>query len=227
MPISFVQQATGSLSTSTPTLAFAANVGAGSMLFACVQIPDTTTTVSGITDTLGNTWSLTKRQIGTTRAAEMWHAHAPAGGANTITVSFSAAAICQFNISEFAGFSAGMTAGPTNGANDTTSPQTCGEITTTVAASLILATLAIDTAFSVSSRLSGWVGLTGANRRDSQYKIATATETTDGAVTMAADEVTAGAIAAWSETVGAAVSALNRGKRPHPFSPGASRLRSF
>ena len=204
MAIAFVQDEVG-LNTDGATLAFGVTVTAGSLLVACIRLEVASHTVVGITDTLGNSWTQVKRQASADEAAELWRAASPSGGANTCTFDWSATGTAQVTIAEFSGFSAGVTAGPSNGANDTTSPQTCGEITTTVNDSLLVAMLAIDTLFTVSSRLTGWVGLTsGGNKQDCQYKITTTTETTDGAVTMAANESTAGAIGAFSETAAAA-----------------------
>lgn len=208
MAIAFVQDDVAAFPNTVAdggTLAYGSNVSAGSLLIAALAIQSATVQGNALTDTLGNTWTMLVRSA-TSRGfiTEIWYAPCPSGGANTVTFDLTGTANCFPNLQEYSGFSNGVTAGVTNSTNNGTNTTThsAGDVTTTVADSLILTVYAFDSAFVVNGRLTDWVGLTPTIRSDYQYKIASATETTDGEITTA--EVARGpaAIASFSETAG-------------------------
>lgn len=201
MAIAFVQDDAGAIGDGG-TLAFTNNVAANSTLFACIAMPGTPTVV-GITDTLGNTWTLAKRQSGAeTDRAEIWSAHSPSGGANTLTFDWSGAATAHVCISEFSGFANGVSLDQTNGANSTGTTIGHGSITTTVAAAVSITCMRTATNAAVSSRGDGFTSLTNNSRGFHGYKVHSATETVDGDITFTASEVGVGAIADFYETAG-------------------------
>lgn len=194
MAIAFVQQATNGAVVDGGTLAYGSNVGSGTLLLATMFM-QSSSLVNGITDALGNTWTRAVNKVGTSGGAgvgigaEIWWAHCPTGGANTLTFDWSVAIGNQVWIGEYSGFTSGATKDQTNSTeNDNTATNSCGSITTTQNEELLIGTLSFASAFVVSSRLSGWNALTAGSRRDTQYKITSTTETTDGAVTCNAAE---------------------------------------
>ena len=205
-------QAAGTV-TDGGTLAFSgggALVGSNTLLIACIHLPSSATVV-GITDLLGNTWAAAVSKQGTgsgagaTINASIWFAYCATGGANQITCDWSGAASAQVNITEYSGFTGGVTAvHETNFSETTTTPVRGGSITTTDAG-VVVCTISFGSVFSVTARSSGWNALTGGSRRDSQYYLAAAAgETTDGTVTCAANEASTGVIATFYTAVSAA-----------------------
>lgn len=188
------------------TLAYAANVSAGSLLLAFVNVTGATEQVNGITDTLGNTWARAVQSTGAVgRRAEIWYTRTASGGANTLTFDFSGAGTNHgVVIAEFSGFSNGVSLdqfnSTSNGTNTTT--HSAGSITTTVADAVLVAVFVFDSGFSINGRLTGWNPMIANIRQDSIYKIASATETTDAQVTTADVERGPAAIASFYETVG-------------------------
>lgn len=206
MAIAFVQQNQAGVIADGGTVAFGSNVGSDTLLVAQLWVQSTTERVSAISDTLGNTWQrAVESDLANNNArVDIWYALCPTGGACTVTFDYTAAATVVVQMQEYSGFAGGVTVGPTNTNIETFNNTTriAGEITTTVADSLLIAIIGMESNFSVSSRLSGWNALTATIRSDHQYKIATATETTDAEITCAAVERGAGAIVAFSESAG-------------------------
>lgn len=206
MALAFRQENAATV-TDGATIAYSGDVVAGSLLVACVMVPGVGVTVSGITDTRGNTWALAVRKAGTTAGAgtaftaEIWYAANATAGANTLTFDYSAAANGQVSISEYSGFTNGVTAGPTESAEtDNTTPNSHGSITTTQNEAVIVTCMAFSSAFTVSSRADTFTALMAGSRRDSGYKVASATLTTTGALTCDTNEDSTGVIAAFYET---------------------------
>lgn len=217
-------QAAGTV-TDGGTLAYAANVGSNTLLIACIHLPSSATVV-GITDTLGNTWAAavskqgTGSGAGTAINASIWFAYCATGGANTITCDWSGASSAQVDITEYSGFTGGVTAvHETNFSETLTSPVRGGSITTTDAG-VVICTISFGTAFSVTGRSAGWNALTNGTRRDSQYYLAAASgETTDGTVTCAANEASTGVIATFYTAAGAGQPTMRRlGRQPFGLS---------
>jgi hypothetical protein len=205
MAIAFVQDDTFNPIADGGTLAFGSNVGSGVLLVALIRIASGTIIVNALTDTLGNTWALAEQSAATGGAnCSIWYAPCPTGGACTVTFDWTGTANGMATLAEFSGFSGGVTAGPTNSvANGTnTTTHSAGDITTTVADSLLTAIFCFESAFTVNSRLTDWNALVGNSRYDASYKIASATETTDGQITTVDVERGPSAIAAFSETTG-------------------------
>lgn len=208
MAKAFIQQKDGTVADGG-SLAFNSNVGSGTLLVACVLLTGNGNQVNGITDSLGNTWARAVKIEGTTSGAgnnfnaAIWYASCPTGGACTITGDWAAAANAQVVLAEFSGFANGVTLDQTNSAeNDNIATCSHGSITTTMAEAVAVACMVLSSSFTVSSRASGWNGLTAGSRRDSSYKILSSTETTDGAVTFGTAEDATGCIASFYETAG-------------------------
>lgn len=185
------------------TIAYTSNVGANRGLFAIVTFGDATTSVVDLTDTIGNNWQLAVRQAAATKGVEIWYAPSGAGGANTVTGDWSATATAQVVICEFDGFANGVSVDQTaQGANDTTSPQLAGSVTTTQATSVVLAGLRFTTAFTVNSWTTGFTAFSTAaiNRTAAAWDEVTSTGTYAPEATCAADENTVGAVANFYET---------------------------
>lgn len=86
---------TGTTSGTPATLAFSPNVFSGSMLYLFSVSTVLTETISGITDTRGNTWaSIVATNVGAYRF-ECWRAPSGAAGANTASVTFSAHTVAK------------------------------------------------------------------------------------------------------------------------------------
>jgi len=87
------------------SLAFGSNVTANSLLVVCVRIGDTSTTITGITDTVGTSYSqVTTQQLATDGDTLFFWAGLVAGGAgaDTVLVKFSASGSnLEYDIGEF------------------------------------------------------------------------------------------------------------------------------
>lgn len=208
MAIAFVQQTAGSAADGG-SVAYGSNVGSGVLLVACILAPGAASEVDSVTDTLGNTWTLARRRkgtaggAGTNRNSEIWYAPCASGGACTVTVGVTVAGTQQISLSEFSGFSGGVTLGQV-GDNEVTSASTNqpnGSITTTEADEVIVATWSTDNGFTVSSRATGFASFTAGSRRESQYKI-TGVETTDAQVIMTDSLKSVSVIASFFPTAG-------------------------
>lgn len=182
------------------TVAFASNLAANALLVAIISFADATTSVVGITDTRGNNWQLARRQAAATKGIEIWYAANANAGADTLTCDWSATATAQVRIAEFDGFAGGVLVDQTAvGANDTTSPQLAGSITTTKAVSVAIAGLRFSSNFSITSWSDSFTALAGGvatNRLGAAYRV-TATQplTLPPAATCAANEDTIGVVA--------------------------------
>jgi hypothetical protein len=187
------------------TRAYAANVAANTLLVCAIRIPSNTATVSGITDTLGNTWARARANPHSSQAMteELWWAYSASGGANTLTFDWSEVITAVTALMEFTGFTNGVTVDQTN-ENETSgvSNHPAGSITTTVAESVIIAGFAVLNAFTVSSRETDYFapGVVSGTH-DVQYKISASTETTDGDMTTGTNETVASLIANFYTTV--------------------------
>jgi len=201
--MAFVQSNVGSIADAG-TLAYSSNVGSGVALFAVLSFTGVTAEGLGITDTLGNTWTLVRRFATASKGIEIWKAHCPTGGANTLTFDYDEAITAQIIISEFDGFTNGVsTDQQADGANDTTSPQLAGSITTTQAIGVALAMLRFTSNFSVTSWSAGFTAISGVtNRTQAAYLVTGTTDTLAPAATCAANEDTIGIVANFYETPG-------------------------
>lgn len=204
MALAFVQDTSGAIADGG-TLAYGSNVGSGTLLAALIMIPSGTLSVNGITDSLGNTWALgVKSGVDNTRIIEIWYAACPTGGANTVTFDWTGAVNGQVVLAEFSGFPNGVTKDQTNSLADSAAGtnHSCGDITTTVAEEVVLASHGFDSGFSVSSRETNYVALETNVRQDSHYLLTSGTLTTDGDITTADIERGPSAIASFYATAG-------------------------
>lgn len=105
MALTFVQAAAVKGATvSTLAKAYTSNTTGSSYLLAWVLINPTTTTLTNITDTLGNTWVPIAAQTPENIYVYECRINNVAGGANTVTANFSTnASFCQLLIAEYTG----------------------------------------------------------------------------------------------------------------------------
>lgn len=73
----------------TASAAFSSNNAAGSLLVAAIGINTSSPSVSGITDSQGNTWSKAAATNGSSSDAEVWYAPNSKAGANTLTITIT------------------------------------------------------------------------------------------------------------------------------------------
>jgi hypothetical protein len=159
-------------------------------LFCIVAFANSARSVVGLSDTLGNTWTLVRRNTEATGlAVELWKAHCPTGGANTITCDWDAATSPQVHISEFDSFPNNVTLDQSNEQdNSATLTPNYGSITTTQATSVVIAGGRTTTAFDVVTVGDGCTAFTYGTRQVSHYKVLSGTETLDCDLLMLAAE---------------------------------------
>jgi hypothetical protein len=204
--MAFVQDDAGSVGDGG-TIAYGLNVGSGVLLVATFAIPLRTVSVVGITDTRGNTWALADRMQGVTadQSAEVWFAHCPTGGANTLTVDLSGATTAQVTVAEFDGFANGAAKDQSNeneALAGNVSTFSHGSITTTQATGVAVTAGRSTTTYTINALGDGFTSLTNGTRGFYSYKIQSATETVDGDVDFSADEQAVGVIANFYDTGG-------------------------
>jgi hypothetical protein len=143
--ISFVQAATGPTSiqalNSTVAVAYATAQTAGNLNVVAVGWGDTTSSVSSVTDSRGNTYT---RAVGPTvngGQQSIYYAKNIAAGANTVTVTFNqAASYPDVRILEYSGLDTTNPLDVTAGGVGTGTAASSGAATTTVANELIFGT---------------------------------------------------------------------------------------
>ncbi len=115
MSIAPRQCAIASTAGDTMAPALAVNTLLGSALYAGVILTSATETVSTITDTQGNTWTLVAAaHVGAVARFELWKTIAGSAAANTATIALSAAAASRSWLIEISGMGATLTDGPSN-----------------------------------------------------------------------------------------------------------------
>jgi len=177
-------QTANSADGSVASLAFGSNVAAGNLLIVWIRVSTGDGTPTGITDTVGTTYS----QIGSalsisTGIGYLYAGVAAASGANT--VSIGGGAIARTLIQEVTGLTS-ATLDQTNQATGTSSAADSGNITTT-AATWIFAGLLMTNYPSVGPTAgSGFTGinLADGNKYGGEYQDAAATGTYAGAFTL-------------------------------------------
>jgi len=117
--------------------------------------------VSGITDTKGNTWTSTGLKVANGNlVTELWTTVTTAAGSTTATVAFSAAVGCNVLWTEWHGLNTpvAIDAGPSTGGTGTTTSATTGSITGATDGDLYFAVIGCLNATSVTS-VSPWSNL--------------------------------------------------------------------
>ena len=117
--------------------------------------------VSGITDTKGNTWTSTGLKVANGNlVTELWTTVTTAAGSTTATVAFSAAVGCNVLWTEWHGLNTpvAIDAGPSTGGTGTTTSATTGSITGATDGDLYFAVIGCLNATSVTS-ISPWSNL--------------------------------------------------------------------
>jgi len=149
-PITFVQVAAATPQGSFATVAvgpLTKTQTAGNLNLVVVGWNDTTSSVSSVTDSLGNTYLLA---VGPTTASgarqSIYYAKNIKGGSNTVTVTFSqAAAYPDIRVLEYSGASTTSPVDVTAAAVGSSTTASCGPVTTTAANELIFAADTIAT----------------------------------------------------------------------------------
>jgi hypothetical protein len=165
-PPALVRQATGGASTAAPSLSVPIASGAGHALVAAIAVQaGTTTSVTSVTDSAGNTWS--KGPVGflagSNTRIEIWYSTG-ASPVTQVTANLSAADIVSANVSEWSGVAAAQAvdgfAGQGN-ASATTAPTP--SITTTNANDVVLGAINFPRAVSATLATPGFSALSNFN----------------------------------------------------------------
>jgi hypothetical protein len=142
-PIGFVQvkAATPQTPSSSVAVTYPVAQTAGNLNIVAVGWNDTTSTVSSISDSQGNTYTLAiGPTTGTGLRQSIYYASNIRGGSNTVTVTFNQAAIwVDVRVLEYSGLSTTSPLDVTAGAAGTGTSASSGAATTTVANELIFA----------------------------------------------------------------------------------------
>ncbi len=154
--ISFVQANAGpstiQSSNTTVAVAYLAAEGAGHLNVVAVGWGDTTSTVSSVTDTLGNMYTPAIGPTSNTGLRQViYYAKNIAGGSNTVTVRFNqAAAYPDVRILEYAGADPSNPLDQAGAGTGSGTTANSGSVTTTSANELVFASGTTGTAFSAA-----------------------------------------------------------------------------
>ena len=139
--ISFVQvkSATPQSASSSVAVAYTTAQAAGNLNIVVVGWNDTTSTVSSVTDSRGNTYTMAiGPTTGTGLRQSIYYAKNIAAGSNTVTVKFNqAAAYADVRVLEYKGLDTSTPLDQTAGASGTSNAVSSGAVTTTSANELI------------------------------------------------------------------------------------------
>ena len=140
-PITFVQVKAATPQTHSASVAVTYTVAqtAGNLNIVAVGWNDTTSTVTGVTDTRGNTYTLAiGPTTGTGLRQSIYYAKNIAAGSNTVTVTFNqAAAFVDIRALEYSGLDTANPLDETAGAAGSGTTASSGAATTTAANELI------------------------------------------------------------------------------------------
>lgn len=206
MAKSFVRQANGSNLNDGGSPSFGASVTAGNGLFFGVAWSGVTTTLDGITDSQGNTWTRVRQYQdstpGSEQTVEIWKAHAQSSAACTLTVDFSATTVAaQWSLVEVSGFTNGVTGDQTNqnrSTGDTTADH--GTITPTDDDVFIFAVGRCIGTFTVNTVNDSFTPLTYGTRKLAHYAIQTTAAAVDCDLVFSGNVTFSGIIASFYQT---------------------------
>ena len=176
-----------SVSATSHGTAYTSNVTSGNTLIAIVSFGSSTITTTSITDTLGNTWSLVKRQVHASSAAtiECWKSESiGSSGANTVTTNYSASSTSQIRLYEVSG-SSPVVEDQSVGVDETSDAtwQRFAGITTTKADSIVLFAGRVTNAYAIGTPPTGYT-VNEDNRAFHCYKILSSTGTENPQIIM-------------------------------------------
>jgi hypothetical protein len=152
----------------------------------------TSVTITGVTDTAGNTYHLVKSATGSLGCLYIYVAFniSAYSGSNTITAAFSGSTKYNSIVAEYSGVSKvavdqSAIAGPT-----TSSAPSSGSVTTTFATELLIGAFRVDAANQWSSAGSGWTvrEQVGSNSGTLMDKVVTSTGTYSATATLSLSE---------------------------------------
>jgi hypothetical protein len=139
--IAFVQvnSATPQTATGAVALSYLAAQSAGNLNVVAVGWNDTTSTVTGVSDTRGNTYTLAIGPTsGTGLRQSIYYARNIAAGSNTVTVTFNQAAVyVDVRVLEYSGLDTATPLDKVAGAAGSGTAASSGAVTTTSASELI------------------------------------------------------------------------------------------
>jgi hypothetical protein len=140
-PITFVQVKSATPQTASTSVAVTYPIAQtlGNLNIVVVGWNDTTSSVTGITDTRGNTYTLAiGPTTGTGLRQSIYYAKAIAAGSNTVTVTFNkAAAFVDVRVLEYSGLDTAIPLDKAAGAAGSGTTASSGAVTTTAANELI------------------------------------------------------------------------------------------
>lgn len=193
---------------SPQSFAYSSNVTAGNHLSIIVGYGNTGGLVT-VTDSLLQTWTKAKSQVQTSDGGdiELWYFENTAAGADTVTVTYVAAANVRAILLEYSGLAASGSLDQTNSAQaDASSSINAGNVTTTQNDELMIAATRDDTNTTFTAG-SGWVIETEVaaapnTRLVYEDRIATVTGTYTGDMTSSGNLLWAAVIATFKGTGG-------------------------
>lgn len=200
----------------TDTLAYASNVTAGSLLILAARHGSATASVSSVTDTLGNTWTLAKRMDDPSgHSHNIWFANSPTGGANTVTINIDETQSLRWIVLEYSGLGTASIDVSTSSIGSGTSADTGG---VTPTQSNVLAFSACDV-----NGVSGFTAGSGYTERvevatkiAAQDKVVASPSSITGAWTLDTSENWISSLVVFKGTTGASGSVV--------FSPGTGSV---
>ena len=139
MAIAFVQSASIDTGASPRSLAFPSNTTAGNFIVVAIRL-GSATVVPTVADSGGNTYTEDRRQVQTTDGHRAFIFSAPniAGGADTVTVTWTGGVSIRFAIHEYSGLATSGALDQVNSGEDTTNTAwNSGDVTTTQADELL------------------------------------------------------------------------------------------
>lgn len=202
-------QATFAGSSDPVSAPYAANNAAGNLLICIVAVRGGQT-VSGVTDSRGNTWTLAVQSTINTIRSEIWYAENSASGSNTVSVDFSATGGYEVTVVEFSGAATSSSLDQTNSnVNTNTTTHSHGSITTYAGAGLII-TGGIAFSTYTETPNGSFTALLSGTRGTNQYRITSGSESTNGAFTSGTNQSTHCTIASFKEPGGGGGATLFR-----------------
>lgn len=202
----------------------------GNLLVLCVGLASSGTTISGVSDSAGNTWVQGADAISSggslRRHAAIWYC-ANAASVTSVTITVSANDYIGLNLSEWSGMATSsvvdVTATSTPSATATTIRT--GSATPTTSVILVGCTTVAWEANAPGSLTAGWTGLTDYNAASynrAAYKAASGTAQ-EATWTVAVAQVWAGALVAFKEAAGGSTLTVTRDTTDKKF--GTASLR--
>jgi endoglucanase len=156
-------KAASNAASAAPTITTTSNVAVGDVVLLAIRVNNTTTTISSVTDSLGNTWTVAIAQFNASTgfSLALYYSQITTGGACTITVNLSVSTGTRFAVEEYSGMVASGTlieGTPSTGIGTGVTLDS-GATTTSTASDTLIGIGGGNTATGISQQTSpaGWV----------------------------------------------------------------------